>query len=163
MKRCADATAFVLPAVASTVAGVLGLPFIPLPSRAGGDETHELWAGFSRQLEHWSTHDGWRFSGAAWFYFAIALGLLGFYNSLRADERDGGTAPMRSSVRYALPPTMVLAAGVLAQFSLGLPWDNYAAGGPIGAEYLLLSAAAIGFWAGLTAFAQIRFAVRRSS
>lgn len=61
--------------VAAVVAGAIGFPFIPLPSKTDGDQLGVESERFSAALQAWNTHDGWRHSTASawWTLSAVAL------------------------------------------------------------------------------------------
>ncbi|MFJ4220186.1 hypothetical protein [Curtobacterium luteum] len=143
--------------VVGAVAGVLAVIGWPLPVVAGrGGDDGEAWRRTIGDVDAWSAHDGWRFSGSSWVFGAAAVAaLLGVVVLLHP---DWGSARRWSVV--VGPAGGLLLVGPAAQGVLGLPWSNYGSGTTDGTAVAVgIAVAAVG----TAAIAALRRAVRRSA
>ncbi|QSB22999.1 hypothetical protein [Curtobacterium sp. 24E2] len=115
----------VLLGVGSAITGLLAVIGWPLPlvSGRGGPDRH-AWAQTVRSVRDWFAYDGWRMSGASWFYGALAAAALAGILVLRNPAWSG----TRSLLVVVVPAAALLVLGPAAQWALGLPWSNYGAG-----------------------------------
>lgn len=102
-------------ATASGFLAVIGWP-LPMPlTRTGNDHA---WERTLTLVQAWLTHDGWRTSGASWFWGGIAI----VATSCAIVLHRGGRRPWALVVA---PGAAVGALGPLVQVCTGLPWSNY--------------------------------------
>ncbi|WIE76156.1 hypothetical protein [Curtobacterium sp. MCSS17_007] len=141
-----------VPAAASITLGLIGFPLPATPGRAGLEQSEVLWESFLAQVQAWGRHDGWRFSGASWFWLSLAAAGVGLYFHLISEEEDKDRGVWRASLACALPAVAIFSVGLTGQFLLGLDWDNYSSRGGMSSEILLLPGSAVALWFFGTAF-----------
>ncbi len=110
--------------VAAAVLGALAVIGWPMPHVAGRVGGQQAWADTVRDLHAWFAHDGWRTSGASWVWGAGAVAATGGAVSLLRPAWSDA----RRWVTVVVPAGVLLVVGPVAQWTLGLPWSNYAGG-----------------------------------
>jgi hypothetical protein len=145
----------VLLGVGSAITGLLAVIGWPLPvvSGRGGPDRH-AWAQTVRSVRDWFAYDGWRMSGASWFYGALAAAALAGILVLRNPAWSG----TRSLLVVVVPAAALLVLGPAAQWALGLPWSNYRAGSTGGIALGIIVTVIVG-----AAITWLRRAFRRSA
>ncbi|MFJ3384043.1 MULTISPECIES: hypothetical protein [unclassified Curtobacterium] len=106
----------------AAVTGVLAIIGWPLPVSSGRYVRTDAWERTTALIEAWWTHDGWRMSGASWFWGGIAIGA-----TVGAVIRWGGKErPWRRAwLLSVLPGGVIAALGPLVQVVFGIRWSNY--------------------------------------
>jgi len=135
-----------VPVAAATGLGIVGFPLPATPGRAGAEQSQALLKVFFAQIRAWADHDGWRFSGASWFYLSLAAAGIGAYLSLMAEDKNELQGTWKTSLMYALPAVGIFSVGLTGQFLLGLGWDNYSSHGQLSPQILLLPGISVIIW-----------------
>lgn len=106
----------------AAVTGVLATIGWPLPAVPGRYVPSDAWERTTALIEAWWTHDGWRMSGASWFWGGVAIGATtGAIAIGVGKERTGRKAWLLT----VLPGGVIAALGPLVQVVLGIRWSNY--------------------------------------
>jgi hypothetical protein len=106
----------------AAVTGVLAIIGWPLPVLPGRFVRTDAWERTTALIEAWWTHDGWRMSGASWFWGGVAIGATTCAIMISAAKER----PWRKTVLLTVLPGGVIAAlGPLVQVMLGIRWSNY--------------------------------------
>ena len=102
--------------------GVLAIIGWPLPAAPGRYVRTDAWERTTALIEAWWSHDGWRMSGASWFWGGVAIGATtGAIMIGAAKERPW----RRTWLLTVLPGGVIAALGPLVQVLLGIRWSNY--------------------------------------
>ncbi|MGN8051223.1 hypothetical protein ACTJKO_16190 [Curtobacterium sp. 22159] len=109
--------------VAAAVTGVLAIIGWPLPVLPGRYVRTDAWERTTALIEAWWTHDGWRMSGASWFWGGVAIGATTGAVMIRAGTERSWR---RTWLLTVLPGGVIAALGPLVQVLLGIRWSNYA-------------------------------------
>lgn len=108
--------------VAAAVTGVLAIIGWPLPVLPGRYVRTDAWEHTTALIEAWWTHDGWRMSGASWFWGGAAIAATTGAVMVRAGTGRPSSKPWLLTV---LPGGVIAALGPLVQVVLGIRWSNY--------------------------------------
>jgi hypothetical protein len=104
------------------VTGVLAIIGWPLPVAPGRYVRTDAWERTTALIGAWWTHDGWRMSGASWFWGGVAV--CATTGALAISTRKVRT--WRTTWLFTVLPGGVIAAlGPLVQVGLGIRWSNY--------------------------------------
>ena len=106
----------------AAVTGVLAIIGWPLPAAPGRYVTSDAWERTTALIEAWWTHDGWRMSGASWFWGGVAMGATTGAIAICAGKQRTWRKAWLLTV---LPGGVIAALGPLVQVVLGIPWSNY--------------------------------------
>jgi hypothetical protein len=102
--------------------GALAIIGWPLPAAPGRYVRADAWERTTALIEAWWSHDGWRMSGASWFWGGVAIGATtGVIMIGAAKERPW----RRTWLLTVLPGGVIAALGPLVQVLLGIRWSNY--------------------------------------
>jgi hypothetical protein len=102
--------------------GALAIIGWPLPAAPGRYVRADAWDRTTALIEAWWSHDGWRMSGASWFWGGVAIGATtGLIMIGAAKERPW----RRTWLLTVLPGGVIAALGPLVQVLLGIRWSNY--------------------------------------
>lgn len=111
--------------VVAATAAVLGFPLVFVVGRGPSNVDH--FAGVYRsEYSAWLGHDGWRASGAAWIYAAVALAAVAGAGLFAGVVMARGT---RALALVTGPAALVVALGPLLQHLAGAGWSNYSSVG----------------------------------
>jgi len=106
----------------AAVTGALAIIGWPLPVLPGRYVRTDAWERTTALIEAWWSHDGWRMSGASWFWGGVAIGATTCAIMIRA----GTERPWRRTwLLTVLPGAIIAALGPLVQVLLGIRWSNY--------------------------------------
>lgn len=109
---------------AAVCSGVLALIGWPLPVFPGRYVHTDSWNRTVELIEAWWGHDGWRMSGASWFWGGLAVGTATGGIVVRIPARGSWT---RRWLVILLPGGVLAGLGPVVQSALGLSWSNYSA------------------------------------
>ena len=105
----------------ATVAAMVGFPLIFVVGR-GYSNVGRFSLIYRSEYAAWLDHDGWAWSGAAWFYVAFALAAIAGAALVAGLVRARGTGAV---ALVSGPAVLVLALGPLLQHLADVGWSNY--------------------------------------
>jgi hypothetical protein len=106
----------------ASVTGVLAIVGWPLPVLTGRYVQTDSWERTTALVEAWWTHDGWRMSGASWFWGGVATAATAGAVMIRPGSE---LSWRRTWLLTVLPGCVIAALGPLVQVLLGMRWSNY--------------------------------------